>query len=612
MGRGNITAMCGICGSTQSSPGLAFAQAGAMADRLAHRGPGDRVVVAAGGGALATSRLHVTSPSAPSGPYSAAGGLVTAAVNGEIWNHEALRRELEGRGVFVPRGADTAVVAPLYATEGVPGLGRLRGMFAAAIHDARSGVTVLARDRFGIKPLYWQNGPSVQFASEASALAGGGGIDEDALADYLALGFVPAPRTLDRAVRKVPPGAALVIGQGAVREVRFAAPPVAGGDSDATPEEIRDALAAAVRRHLMGDVPIGVYLSGGIDSAAIAALVAQAGAPLRTFALTFPGEGSFDEGAAARRTASYLGATHVEVPMAAGHLAALLPLAARRFGEPFGDPSALAVLALSQVAARDVMVVLTGTGADELFAGYARYGLARVPRGAAYLARAVSRVLPSSRRTRLGTAGAMARKLGGVSSRDPAERYLAALTTIPAAWRARLLPRTAPPPVLSRLREAFEASATFADGARLADLAIYLPDDLLAKEDRMAMAASIENRVPFLDDEVADLAGRIPASRHRGARGKKLLRRAMTPHLPREVLNRRKHGFAVPVSEWLRGPANALVRDHLAPPDARVRSVLDGEALDGIVRAHAAGDDGLGLGVYALLALEASLRVNRP
>ncbi len=608
--------MCGICGAVQSRPGLAYAEAGAMAARLAHRGPGERVVVAAGGAALATSRLHVTSPQAPSGPYSSADGRVTAAVNGEIWNHAELRRGLAARGVFVPDGADTAVVAPLYAAEGVAGLARLRGMFAAAIHDARDGSTVLARDRFGIKPLFYEPGPPLRFASEAGALPGGGGIDPDALADYLALGFVSAPRTLDRAVRKIPPGTAVVVDARGVREIPFAAAPVAERGAVATAAQIREARAASVRRHLMGDVPIGVYLSGGLDSAAVAALVRDAGAPLSTFALTFPGEGAYDEGAAARRTAAWLRARHVEVAMGPGHLAELLPLAAARFGEPFGDPSALAVLALSRAAARDVTVVLTGTGADELFAGYARYGLGRVPRGVGGLASAASRVLPTSRRTRLGAVGSLAAKLGRASRGDPAQRYLAAMEVVPATWRARLLGRDEPPPVLDRFREAFAASdefaVSFSDRARLADLRIYLEGDLLAKEDRMAMAASLENRVPFLDDEVADLAGRVPASRHRGLRGKRLLRRAMARDLPREVLTRRKHGFAVPVSEWLRGPAKPLLDDHLRTRDARLRRVVSSAAVDELVAAHAAGDDGLGLAVYALLALEASLRVDRP
>jgi asparagine synthase (glutamine-hydrolysing) len=533
-------------------------------------------------------------------------------VNGEIWNHAELRRELMALGVHVPPGADTAVVAPLFEALGVAGLARLRGMFAVAIHDARDGSTVLARDRFGIKPLYWQPGPVLRFASEAGVLPGGGGIDGEALADYLALGFIPAPRTLDRAVRKVPPATALVLRGGAVREVAFARRPEVKAGATVTAEEVRDTLATAVRRHLMGDVPIGVYLSGGLDSAAVAALVKDAGAPLRTFALSFPGEGAYDEGAAARRTAVLLGAHHTDVPMGPRHLADLLPLAASRFGEPFGDPSALAVLALSLVAAREVTVVLTGTGADELFAGYARYRLGDIPAAVGGLARAASPFLSSSRRTRWGTVGALARKLARASHRDPARRYLSALEIVPAAWRARLLGRDEPPPVVERFREAFAAADSFADGARLADLRVYLPDDLLAKEDRMAMAATIENRVPFLDDAVADLAGCVSAARHQGLRGKRLLRRAMAPHLPAEVRRRPKHGFAVPVSEWLRGPAQGVVREHLGPRDARVRDLLDGAAIDDLVREHSRGDDGLGLALHALLALEASLRVHRP
>ena len=608
--------MCGICGTTIASSGLGFAEAGSMVGRLAHRGPGQRAVVAAGRATFGSARLHVTSPRSPSGPYTAAGGRFTAVVNGEIWNHEELRRHLAARGVEVPAGPDTAVVAPLFAEHGVAGLARLRGMFALAVHDAVSGTTTLARDRFGIKPLYYELGgesrAALRFASEASVLPGGGGIDEEALADYLALGFIPSPRTLDRAVRKVPAGTALVFDGAGMREVVLAKAPIARNDADATPSEIRRALEAAVRRHLMGEAAIGVYLSGGLDSAAVAALVRHAGAPLSTFALTFPGEGSYDEGAAARRTAEILGARHVEVPMGAGRLAELLPLAAERFGEPVGDPSALAVLALSQAAARDVTVVLTGTGADELFAGYARYGLGSVPRAAAGFARAAACVLPTSRRSRLGVAGSLARKLARAGDPDPAARYLSTLETIPAAWRARLHGRNEPPPVLADFRAAFTQAGRFADGARLADLRVYLEGDLLAKEDRMAMAASLENRVPFLDDEVADLAGRIPASRHRGLTGKRLLREAMAPHLPREVLSRRKHGFAVPVSEWLRGPQRGLVASHLAAGEARLRRVLDPAAVDGLGAAHAAGDDSLGLAVWALLALEASLRVHRP
>ncbi len=619
MNRGETTAsivqdlhMCGIYGIALPAPARTVGAAGvAEVERqiasLRHRGPGDRHAVAAGSSLLATARLHVTDPEAASGPYVAAGGRVAATVNGQIWNHAELRALLAARGVAVPPGPDTAVVAPLYAELGLPGLARLRGMFALAIHDARTGETVLARDRFGIKPLYVQAGPPLRFASEASALPGGGGLDQEALADYLALGVVPAPRTLDRAIRKVCAGHALIVGPNGTRTVPLAPPLDSREDAFVSPGHIRETLRAAVRRHLMGDVPVGVFLSGGVDSAAIAALVGETGTPLRTFALSFPGEGRFDEGAAARRSAALLGAEHLETAMTSDALPDLLTGVMRGFGEPFGDSSALAVLALSRVAARHVTVVLTGTGADELFFGYRRYRLGRPIPALGSVAGLASALLPSSRRGPLGAAGALARKFAASAAEgDDGARYLERLAVVPAAWRARLTGTPEPAPVLARLRDAFSRSASFADGARAADLAVYLPDDLLAKEDRTTMACSLENRVPFLDDAVADLAGSLPARRH--GPDKRLLREALRGVLPAELRRRRKHGFAVPVSEWMRGPQAGLVADLLLARDARVRGVLDAAAIDALVVAHAAGDDGLGAAVYALAALETSLR----
>jgi asparagine synthase (glutamine-hydrolysing) len=577
-----------------------------MAAALAHRGPGERGVVAAGASVLGSARLHVTSPGAPSGPYAALDGRVVATVNGEIWNHDEIRRDLRARGIAVPDGPDTAVVAPLFAACGVDGLRRLRGMFAIAIHDTRDGATVLARDRFGIKPLYFRDGPELHFASEPGVLPASGDVDRRALHDYLVLGVVPAPRTLDRSVEKVPAGTALVFGADGRRAARIA-PMLSPGDDPPDPHAVRDALSRAVRRHLMGDVPLGVFLSGGLDSAAVAALVRETGAPLRTFAMTFPGEGAYDEAAAARRSAELLGAEHVETAFRPADLPGLIDDCARHFGEPFGDSSALAVLALSRVAARHVTVVLTGTGADELFLGYRRYAFGAVPPGTAAAARAAAALLPASRRGALGTAGALARKLAAsCSAPDPASRYLERLAVVPAAWRMRLMGETSPPPVLTRVRDAFAGARSFADGARAADLDIYLPDDLLAKEDRTTMACGLENRVPFLDDAVADLAGSIPAHAH--GRDKRLLRRALRGLLPTDIIRRRKHGFAVPVSEWMRAGSAHLVDDLLGAPDARVRDHLDGGALDALVARHRGGDDGLGPALYALVALEASLR----
>lgn len=582
---------------------------------LAHRGPGDRGVAALAGAVLGSARLHVQAPLAPSGPYAAAEGRVVAVVNGEIWNHEDVRRDLRALGHEVPDAPDTAVVAPAYAAWGRACFARVRGMFAIALHDAGDGATVLARDRFGIKPLYCAGGPPLRFASEATVLGRPGALDREALRDFLALGFVPAPRTLWTGVRKVRPGTALVVRGGVATETRFAAPPEAvSGAVD--PEAILAALSRSVERHLGGDVPVGVLLSGGLDSAVLAALVAGPGPerrPLLTFSAAFPGEGRFDESAAARETARLLGARHVEVPVRAEDVADLLAAQRRAFGEPFADSSFLATLAVARRARDDVGAVLSGTGADELFAGYRRYRALSLPGVVGKFARAAGAALPASRRTRLGTLGAWARKAARSADGGPAARYLESLAVVPPPWRARLLGESRDPPVLDVFRACFAGAADPADGARAADFAVALPDDFLAKEDRAAMSVSIENRVPYLDDEVADLAGAVAARGHRasgGVRGAKAsLRAAAAELLPPRVLDRGKRGFGVPISEWLRGPCREVVEGRLAPGGARVRDLLDGAAIDALVAAHRAGDDDLGPAVHALVVLEDVLDV---
>jgi asparagine synthase (glutamine-hydrolysing) len=550
-------------------------------------------------------------PAAPGGPHETADGSVAAAVNGEIWNHEDLRRDLAARGIAVPAGPDTAVVAPLFAAEGVAGLGRLRGMFAAAIHDLRDGSLVLARDRFGIKPLHWTPGPPVRFASEAPVLDGASGPDAGAVADFLALGVVPAPGTIESDVHQVEPGTAVVFRAGRSEVRRLARAPEPAQATTIDPRALLAALERAVARHRMGDLPLGVFVSGGVDSAVVAALLARDGPPPRLFALTFPGEGEFDEGPAARAVAAHLGLALSETPLRPGDVPELLASVVAAHG-PFADSSALATHALCRAAAREVGVVVSGTGADELFAGYRRYRLGRVPTPLLAAARAAARVLPSSRRTRLGTLGALARKAARASGSDDAARYLETISVVPEDWRARLLGTDAAPPVLARFRRAFVPGRSFADAARAADFATYLPDDVLAKEDRAAASVSIENRVPFLDDEVADLAGGAAASAHlacAGIRGAKAsLRAAAARLIPRTVRDRPKRGFAVPISEWMRGPLRPLVDSHLADPRALCAAQVDPRAVADLTAAHRSGDDDLGAAVWALVTLEAALR----
>lgn len=621
--------MCGICACVARSDESASATVRDLAARLAHRGPGERGFATHQGVALGIARLHVVARDAPTGPYVTADGAAAAVVNGEIWNHDDLRRDLAARGIAVPAGPDTAIVAPLYAADGVAAFAKLRGMFAIVIHDRRDGSVVLARDRFGIKPLHYTRNPGARgghelvVASEAGPLAlaamrDPARADRLAVADYLALGYVPSPATLVADVRQVPAGSALTFRAGGVDESRFAPLPEIEPARTVDVPALARALDRSVRRHLMGDLAFGVFLSGGVDSSVLAALVARTGAPFRAFALTFPGEGAFDEAPAARATAAHLGVPLDETPLAAADVPKLLDEVVRAHGGPFADSSALATHALCRRAADGgVGVVLSGTGADELFAGYRRYRVGRLPGVVAAAARAAAAVLPRSRRTRLGTLGALARKAARASGPGGAERYLEWHSVVPAAWRARLLRTGDAAPVLLRFRAAFESNAAPADGARAADLATYLRDDVLAKEDRAAAAVSMENRVPYLDDEVADLAGSAPASAHVGAtsaggrafRGAKAsLRAAGAELLPDAVLNRPKQGFGVPISEWMRGPLRSLVDAHLADSSAAVRTVLDSAAVGELVAAHRRGDDDLGSAVWALVVLEASMR----
>lgn len=601
--------MCGIAGVATTAAGAAR-RAEELILGLRHRGPGEQGVADLGRIALASTRLSVVGLEARGGPRVSADGRVTAVVNGEIWNHAELRRELSAAGEVVPEGSDTEVVAPLFARYGVAGLARLRGMFALVLHDAATDTLVAARDRFGIKPLYLRTtSDGVEFASEAGVWPRSV-LDRPALADYLTLGFLPAPATLDPAVRKVPAGVALVRrGGGPWREE-----PLVAAHAVVDDRPLAAVLESAVERHLMADVPVGVFLSGGLDSAAVAALVRRLGAPLRTFSLVFPDELGFDEGPEARRTAEWLGAEHREVAMEPRDLPALLPLLARSFGEPFADSSALAVAALARRAADEVTVVLTGTGADELFAGYRRHAVGDVPAGVRRLAGLAARCLPQHRYSTVGRLGLYAAKLGRAALSDPAAAYLTTLEVLTPERRAALLGEVAEPAVLARVRDAFRGAPSFADGARAADLALYLPDDLLAKEDRATMAFSLESRVPFLDDAVADAALAVAARDHgaslSGRRGKRRLRAALAGVLPPEILRRRKRGFAVPVSRWLRGPCRAYVDERLTASTALVRSLLRPDAVDALVLDHRRGDDRLAPGLYTLLALEESLRAS--
>src|SRR5215218_8575077 len=571
--------MCGIAGLASHDRGhLDDAALAAMSRALAHRGPDDAGEARLDGCLLAARRLSIIDFDGGHQPLSGCDDRVTVVQNGEIYNHAELRAELVARGHDFRSHCDTEVLAHAYEEWGDEFLGRLRGMFALALWDRAGRRLLLARDRFGIKPLFYAaHGGRLAFASELTALAHAPGfsrdLDPDAVEAYLAFNSIPAPLSAYRAARKLPPGHLLDWREGRPRLVRYARPaPAAAGavrgeGSAALEAEARERLRDSVRAHLVADVPVGVLLSGGIDSSALTALAAEASqAPVATFSIGFE-ERSFDELELARLVARRYGTDHHELVLRPD-AAELLPRIADAYDEPSGDSSALPVYLVCELAARHVKVVLSGEGGDELFGGYETYVADRLAPVAGPLARAVRPLVEL---------------LGGRSAADPLHLY-----------RARYAETVAAAP-LARLQDV--------------DLGLYLADDLLVKTDRMSMAHSIEARVPFLDPVVADLALALP-SRHKvlGASTKRLLRRAVAPLVPREVARGPKRGFSIPAAAWLRGPLLPFAREVLSADALRAGGVFEPRTVARVLERHASGREDLSRQLWGLMAFTLWLR----
>ncbi len=597
--------MCGIAGLAALDGGAVDARGlDAMVDALAHRGPDGRGVRVDGPVALGNRRLAIIDLAHGEQPIANEDGTVLVVQNGEIYNHEQLREELRARGHAFATRCDTEVLVHAYEEYGDAFLGRLRGMFALAIWDRRAQRLLVARARFGIKPLYWRaQGGVLSFASELKALRRQPGFGEEldpaALEAYFAFNSILAPLSVFREVRKLPPGHLLTWSPGAAPEVRRwcrVAPAPAGAvrrgqGEEELAEELRDRLRDSVRAHLVADVPVGVFLSGGVDSGTLAALAAEAtDGPVRTFSVGFE-EASFDELEQARMTAQRYGTDHHEIvlrPDAAG----LLPEIVAAFDEPFADSSALPTYAVSRLAAEHVKVVLSGEGADELFGGYFTYVadvLAPWLRGPARVARPLVQRLPSS--SRRVSLEYKAKRFVGAAALPPLERHHGWKEILSPALRSELLgPGPRPDPV-DVLRARYVETAGVPALARLqdVDVGIYLPDDLLVKTDRASMAHSLEARVPFLDAEVSDLALALPTRmKVRGLDKKRLLRRAVRPLLPEGVVDGPKRGFSIPAAAWLRGELLPMARDLLAPEALRRGGVLDPAPVQRLLDEHVA------------------------
>ncbi len=588
-----------------------------MNARLAHRGPDSDGVFRAGPVALAARRLSIIDLEHGDQPISSEDGRVTVVQNGEIYNYRELRRELEGRGHRFSTASDTEVLAHLYEEHGDGFAERLRGMFAIALWDSHSSRLLLARDRFGVKPLYYRvAGGTLSFASELKAMLEQPGfsreIDPRAVAAYLAFNSIPAPLTIFAEARKLPAGTLLSWRDGEVQQTRYARPaPVAAerlrrGSGAQLAGELRETLRDSVRAHLVADVPVGVLLSGGVDSAGIVALAAAEQAePVKTFSVGFE-EASFDELERARLVAELYGTAHHEVVLRPDAVE-LLPKLVEAFDEPFGDSSALPTYLVSELAAGEVKVALSGEGGDELFGGYYTYVAdllaPRLGRLAA-LAAPLIETLPSS--DAKVSFDYKAKRFARAARLPPLERHHAWKEIFAAPQRAAMLGRRDPgwdPVDLYRERYAETVGAEPLARLQDVDLGIYLVDDLLVKTDRSSMAHSLELRVPYLDTGVAGFALGLPRrQRVRGLAKKRLLRRALAPLLPKQVLRGPKQGFSIPVAAWLRGPLQGFAREVLSTETLSRQGWLDPTVVAALLDRHCSGREDLSRQLWGLIA----------
>jgi asparagine synthase (glutamine-hydrolysing) len=618
--------MCGIAGIADvSGRPVDRTLLQAMITAQAHRGPDGEAVVCRGAVGLGHRRLAIIDLSTGDQPMSSDDGRVWIVFNGEIYNFRELRRELEAAGARFRTQSDTEVILRAYEADGPACVSRLRGMFAFAILDERTRRLVLARDRVGIKPLvYSWDGRRLLFASEIKAIVEDASvardIDPDALVEYLTYHYVPAPRTIFASVRKLPPASLLVLPlDGGAPEIsrywrlRFAPDPrIAEGEWI---ERLGAQLSDAVRSHMVSDVPIGAFLSGGVDSSTVVALMAEASpSPIRTFSIGFD-EADFDELRFARQVAARYGTDHYELVVKPAALD-VLPKLAWHLDEPFADSSAIPTYYVAKITREHVTVALSGDGGDESFAGYRRYAqamalAARMDRSPARLARPLLRLT-----SRLLPIGARGQAWTGLFGAGSLERYARLVTherpetlrrALSGDW-ASVAERVSALASFERLIATVGALDPVSTLQHI-DIETYLPDDILAKVDRTSMAVSLESRVPLLDHRLLEFVATIPSSLklNHGA-GKYILKRAMSSRLPSEILTRRKMGFGVPLGAWFRGELRDMAHDLLLDPRTRQRGIFRPSWVEGLLHTHETGRRDCSARLWAMLCLELWMR----
>jgi asparagine synthase (glutamine-hydrolysing) len=618
--------MCGIAGFADAPRSDAraprneadFALVHRMCEVIRHRGPDDEGIHVEPGVGLGMRRLSIIDLSTGHQPIHNEDRSVWLVFNGEIYNYRELRTELEAAGHHFYTASDTETIVHAYEEWGEGALARLRGMFGIALWDRRTRTLLVARDRAGIKPLHFvERGGRLYFGSEIKSLIAAGAVDRtidlEALDHYLSFLYAPRDRSLFKGVRKLPPGHFLRWRDGQAAIVKYweisAAEPFRGSEPEAA-AALRRVLADAVRSHMISDVPLGAFLSGGVDSSIVVGLMAEASSrPVQTFSIGFD-EPAFDELEHARRVATHFGTEHHEFVVRPDGVS-ILDRLVEHFDEPFADSSAIPTWYVSEMARRHVTVVLSGDGGDELFGGYERY--LPHPRVAQF-----DRWAPPGARALAGAAwprlphGARGKNFLRHVSRDADGRYLDSVAFFQQDEKrdlyspdvGRSLQRWRAEDALGERFTRFQALPPHSRMMRF-DFETYLPEDVLTKVDRMSMAHSIESRVPLLDNQVIEFAATLPSTlKIRNGRGKHVLKEAVRTLLPDGILDRKKQGFGVPLGVWFRGGLSDMFADVLRSPRTRQRGYFEPVFVDRLVHEHVSKKRDHSLRLWQLMVFE--------
>jgi asparagine synthase (glutamine-hydrolysing) len=617
--------MCGIAGQMSARKPVDPALIDRMCAAIEHRGPDSRGVHVQDGIGLGIQRLRVIDLHTGDQPVFNEDGSVVVVLNGEIYNFRELRQDLIRRGHRFATEGDTEVIVHLYEEQGSACVHALRGMFAFALWDNRDRSLLLARDRVGKKPLFYSERDGViTFASELQGLLQDRGIsrelDHTALDCYYAYQYVPAPMSAFRAVRKLPPATTLTFRDGRASLEQYWQLDYARKQSATHPEDlheqVRTAIDAAVRRRMIADVPLGAFLSGGIDSSAVVAVMAAASSdPVKTFSIGFE-QRAFDELPHARRVAELFGTDHHEFTVEPSAIE-LLPQIVRHYGEPFADASAIPSFYLAKLTRQHVTVALNGDGGDESFAGYNRYAsnalagrLESFPLPLRRSIGAIAERVPSMGQPR--STWNRGRRLGRSLALTPPERYARHMSYFDTFQRAELytsayraeIDESIAPAVIERPWSKGSGTSVV-DRMLETDVHTYLPGDLLVKMDIATMAHSLEARSPLLDHEVMELAASIPAEwKLQRLEKKVILRDALAAWLPRDLLDRPKMGFGVPLADWFRNELRDYVRDVLLDPATTARGYFHRPYVERMLAEHAAAREDHSPRLWSLLVAE--------